>query len=904
MRDVETQTVSAALLPVGKSGVSRVRTLDKLSWPSHVYVAILVWALIVPVGWTVIGSSTPALAFSFETASIFFATLAFFTAWNTYGYSRSSYLLFIGMTQLTVALLDSFSLISRPVLRLSIELGIRHCMQFWVAARVIHAFSMFLAPRYARLRRPGIRMLAISAFFATALVAAIMWLPGFPELVTADGALTPDMVVTNYLILGVLAVSVIGQTLSDVRDRLVRELMTASLAVAVISQAAFTIAGPGVNYMTTGVGFFGHVAKALSYWLVYEAVVIGGYEHPLARLRDGLKHVRATRRVTLSSIGDGAITTNKDGKVTLLNPEASRITGWAEHDALGVDIDSVFRLSLMGTGSSGARRSRGTALTESVVYAKDASIRYVEYTSSPIHGPDGDELGEVIVFREISERVQKDELIKTSMEKYRALFEHMPNGVSVYRAVDGGKDFVFVEFNRAGELIEGIDAPSVVGRRLSEAFPGLAEMGLMEALQRVWLTGQSERLSPAYCENGPHSGWRENWIYRVPSGEVVAVFQDVTERVQAEQRVEYLTIHDALTGLYNRRYLEQVVSRLDAEAVVPVSVVFGDANGLKLANDAFGHEAGDRLLVNIARVLQACSRSDDIVVRMGGDEFVVIMRDVSEDEAAEAVVRMRRAFDEAPPDPVRISLALGVSTRSTSSVSLREVLADAEKHAYRQKLAESKSARGSLMKSLLRTLAVKTSETEDHVLRMRELALELGRSLGLPDSTLDDLAVLTLIHDIGMVGIPDSILTKVDAPLSHDEQEALKKHPEIGYRVAQASIELAHVADGILSHHENWDGTGYPQGLKGEEIPLIARIVAIVDAYDSMTAGRSYRAARSKKQAVDEIRKLAGTRFDPDLAEAFARVVSGDQGFRFGTVEREQTSAGDGCDDTIGYDTS
>jgi HD-GYP domain-containing protein (c-di-GMP phosphodiesterase class II) len=168
---------------------------------------------------------------------------------------------------------------------------------------------------------------------------------------------------------------------------------------------------------------------------------------------------------------------------------------------------------------------------------------------------------------------------------------------------------------------------------------------------------------------------------------------------------------------------------------------------------------------------------------------------------------------------------------------------------------------------------------------MRELALELGRILGLPESTLDDLAVLTLIHDIGMVGIPDSILTKVDAPLSADEQEALKKHPEIGYRVAQASIELAHVADGILSHHENWDGTGYPQGLKGEEIPLIARILAIVDAYDSMTAGRSYKAARSKQQAIDEIRRLAGTRFDPDLAEAFARVVGGGKGFRSGAAE-------------------
>jgi HD-GYP domain-containing protein (c-di-GMP phosphodiesterase class II) len=232
------------------------------------------------------------------------------------------------------------------------------------------------------------------------------------------------------------------------------------------------------------------------------------------------------------------------------------------------------------------------------------------------------------------------------------------------------------------------------------------------------------------------------------------------------------------------------------------------------------------------------------------------------------------------------------------------VLADAEKRAYRQKLAESKSARGSLMKSLLGTLAVKTPETEDHVLRMRELALELGRSLGLPDSTLDDLAVLTLIHDIGMVGIPDTILTKVDAPLSPDEQEALKKHPEIGYRVARASIELAHVADGILSHHENWDGSGYPQGLKGEEIPLIARIVAIVDAYDSMTAGRSYKAAISEKQAIDEIRKLAGTRFDPDLAEAFARLIGGAEGLRFGAVQREQASTVEGCGDKIGYHTS
>lgn len=859
-----------------------MRTSEEQSWLSRVYVGLLVWALIVPMGYIALGSSMPAIAFSFEAAAIFFAVLAFSTAWHTYGYSRSGYLMFIGMAQLAVAVLDSFHVLSLPMLPIAPRLGIERCVQFWATARVVHAFAMFIAPRHARLRRPGTQMLLRSVLFIIAMVGAVLWLPGFPECATADGVLTPAMVAANYITMGVLALSLFTLSASDVRDRLVRELAAASITVAVLSQAAFTIAGPDASAASSAVGVFGYVAKALSYWLLYEAVIVGGYERPLARLRGGLKHVRATRRVTLSSIGDGVITTNRGGKVTLLNPEAAAITGWTEHDALGCDVAHVFRLSLTRADLSRKRLAAGVSLTEAVIYAKDESTRYVEHTSSPIHGPDDGILGEVIVFRDISERVQKDQLIKTSMEKYRALFEHMPNGVAVCRAVDDGEDFVVVEFNAAGESIEGIAAQDLVGRRLRQTLPGLVNMGLVEVLQRVWLTGCAEKLPPAYCENGQRSGWRENWVYRVPSGEVVAVFQDVSERVQAEQRIEYLTIHDALTGLYNRRYLEQIAGELDLEEVAPVSVIFGDANGLKLANDAFGHEAGDRLLVNIAKVLEACAGPNDTVARMGGDEFVVIMPGIGEDEAAEVVLRMRRAFDEAPADPVRLSLALGAATRGTASVPLHEVLAEAEKHTYRQKLAESKSARGSLMKSLMRTLAAKTLETEDHVLRMRELALDFGRNLGLPDNVLDDLAVLTLIHDIGMVGIPDSILTKADAPLSPEEREAVRKHPEIGYRVAQASIELAHIADGILSHHENWDGTGYPQGLRGEEIPLISRIVAIVDAYDSMIADRSYRAAKSKEEALEEIEQLAGTRFDPDLATAFVRVVGdGNSSHRF-----------------------
>jgi HD-GYP domain-containing protein (c-di-GMP phosphodiesterase class II) len=187
---------------------------------------------------------------------------------------------------------------------------------------------------------------------------------------------------------------------------------------------------------------------------------------------------------------------------------------------------------------------------------------------------------------------------------------------------------------------------------------------------------------------------------------------------------------------------------------------------------------------------------------------------------------------------------------------------------YRNKLLQSKSVRNEILISLETALHERTQETEAHAQRMNDLAVEFGHYLQLLSSELDRLMILARLHDIGKVGIPDAILSKA-GPLSQEEWEIIKKHPEIGYRIAQTSLQLSSVAEDILHHHERWDGTGYPKGLKGEEIPRLAQIIAIVDSYDVMTHERSYKKAMSREEALEEVRRCAGTQFNPRLAARF-----------------------------------
>ncbi|MFW5986272.1 MAG: HD-GYP domain-containing protein, partial [Halanaerobiales bacterium] len=201
-----------------------------------------------------------------------------------------------------------------------------------------------------------------------------------------------------------------------------------------------------------------------------------------------------------------------------------------------------------------------------------------------------------------------------------------------------------------------------------------------------------------------------------------------------------------------------------------------------------------------------------------------------------------------------------------------KILNRAEEKMYQNKLAEGRSAKSNILNTLLATLGEKSHETQAHARRLEELAFKIGKEINLPYLELDRLSLVASLHDIGKIIVPEDILTK-PRKLTKEEWNIIKDHPAAGYRICVNTEEFSHVAKEILSHHERWDGSGYPEGVSGEEIPLLARIISIVDAYDVMTNGRSYKDAMTKKMALTEIERCAGSQFDPELANVFIGIM-------------------------------
>lgn len=351
---------------------------------------------------------------------------------------------------------------------------------------------------------------------------------------------------------------------------------------------------------------------------------------------------------------------------------------------------------------------------------------------------------------------------------------------------------------------------------------------------------------------------------------------DITDRKKKEEEILYLNNHDHLTGIYNRRFLESEMNRLDREEFLPLSVMIGDINGVKLVNDAFGHAQGDILIKETARIILNCCRKEDVVARTGGDEFVILMPNTDRVTANGILEKIKRKCEEYNRDvsneAYSINISLGHATKEKAEESFEEITKLAEDFMYKRKLLEHKSSHSVILSSIKATMYERSHETQEHAERLTYLSRELGKRLRLTQQGLDELELVATLHDIGKVGIDDRILNKPDK-LTDEEWIEMKKHSEIGYRIAMSSPDLVPIAEYILSHHERWDGQGYPQGIRGEEIPLISRIVSIVDAFDAMTEDRSYRQAMTPAEAADEIRRNAGTQFDPRLVKLFLEKV-------------------------------
>jgi diguanylate cyclase (GGDEF)-like protein len=340
-------------------------------------------------------------------------------------------------------------------------------------------------------------------------------------------------------------------------------------------------------------------------------------------------------------------------------------------------------------------------------------------------------------------------------------------------------------------------------------------------------------------------------------------------RLLKASRQDALT--DALTGLRNRRSLmvDLDAQREAVQAGERRVLVLYDLDGFKQYNDTFGHPAGDALLARLGHRLERAVTPYGSAYRMGGDEFCVLLRDADDRESALLVTT---AALEASGEGFEVTSSFGFVTLPDDAAEASAALQLADQRMYAHKDGRRASARLQARDVLLRVLQERQPAVGEHLRSVTEHAVAVGRSMGLEAEDLDVLARAGELHDIGKMAIPDAILDK-PGPLDADERAFLSRHPAIGDRILSAAPALLPVARIVRASHERLDGTGYPDGLEGERIPLGSRIIAVCDAYDALVSDRAYREAVGPDQALARLHEGSGTHFDPAVVAAFADVI-------------------------------
>ena len=475
-------------------------------------------------------------------------------------------------------------------------------------------------------------------------------------------------------------------------------------------------------------------------------------------------------------------------------------------------------------------------------------------------------------------RRQAEDILRRSLFRTQEIIRSARDGIIVL-----DKDLCITAWNESLEKLNGIPAASVLGKPVLEAIPWVRDFGILARMERA-LAGEEVPETEVQLKE-PETGrlyWSSDAYGPLRDADgaisgVIGTIRDITRYKESEAQLRFMGLHDLLTGLANRRRFEIELERLQKSREYPVTVMSFDMDGLKMYNDAFGHAGGDAAIRDCASLLRECVREGDVLARMGGDEFAAVFPRLAADQAEIIAGRIRNVLQQKNGHvQLPLSLSIGMATAEERTGSLMDLVRLADERMYREKLNRSRSSRSQLIESLLAALSERDVETEEHSRRMATHALSMGRHLGLSSDTLNNLELLTRVHDVGKVGIPDAILRK-EGPLSEGEWQVMRLHPERGYRIAESSPDLSGVSDLILKHHERWDGSGYMLGLRGAEIPIECRIMAIVDAYDAMTNDRPYRKALSVADAHAELRRCAGTYFDPELVPLFIAIAQKSQ---------------------------
>lgn len=505
---------------------------------------------------------------------------------------------------------------------------------------------------------------------------------------------------------------------------------------------------------------------------------------------------------------------------------------------------------------------------------EDGEVVWINLKAVEFGASDSDKL--ICFSEDITGRKQALDHLEASEKSFRNIFESSSDGILL---IEGAK---IIDCNHSATLLIGDGTKeSIINNNVWDLSPERQGDGDLSKDKALYLLEDCRINSKNRFEWIHYNGHGKPVIVEVVLTSIIlhgkevfhALIRDITERKALEAELERMSFYDQLTGIYNRRFFEEELKRLNVSRNLPLTIVMGDVNGLKLVNDSFGHTIGDELLNKVAKCIVKGCREDDIISRIGGDEFVILLTNTDAIEAENIVRRIQKYTSREKIEGIDISVSFGWASKVSEDEAIGEVFKKAEDYLYKKKLFESPSMRGKTIQTIIHTLHEKNKREEQHSQRVSFICENMGIAMGLSEANVKELKTVGLLHDIGKIAIDEHMLNK-PGRLTEEEWNEMARHPEIGYRILSTVNDMAEMAEYVLAHHERWDGQGYPRGLKGEEIPLQARIMTLADAYDAMTSERSYKQAMSHEIAIEEIRKCSGRQFDPELVPVFVDMIS------------------------------
>lgn len=593
----------------------------------------------------------------------------------------------------------------------------------------------------------------------------------------------------------------------------------------------------------------------------------------LSKLNGELMFQTAYLEKLLENSQDGILLLDNNDRIVKANESFERIFLYKSEDIKGKYVNDIIANSedtKDASEISSMALNGGTCSVETKRLRQDGRLIDVSMVVFPLV-IEKNQIGICAIYSDISEKKESERALELQQNYFTQLFDSSPEAICILDNEDK-----FLNVNSAFEKFFGYTKNEVLGLPVNDMIVEKSYLNEADGISSTVADGkiievETQRMRKdgtlvEVCILGYPILFKKRQIG------IFGIYRDIKEKKKFEMELKYLSYHDQLTGIYNRRFFEEQLKKIDIAGNYPLTIFMIDVNGLKLVNDSFGHSFGDDLLKKVANIIKKSCRPEDIIARLGGDEFVIIAPKTSSIYAKEISENIKSEASKEKAGTIEISVSIGHGTKCNKEEEINSIIKDAEDQMYKNKLYEGPSMRGKTINTIISTLHEKNKREEQHSHRVSLLCEIIGKAIGLSTEEVGELKTVGLLHDIGKIAIDENILNKPDK-LSEYEWEQLKRHSEIGYRILGTVNHMSEMAEFVLAHHERWDGKGYPKGLKGKEIPLQSRIIAIADAYDAMTSERSYRNAMTDETALSELIKNSGTQFDSELVKIFVDKV-------------------------------